>query len=283
MLRGQFLGTALNCRTFTNFVFVESSYAPKEGLARHSHERAFLSIALRGPYTEDFGSCKWECAPGEAIFHVAGEVHSNRFHEHGARVLNLEILPHFLQQINEYGIETNNRARLRSPYSLQLGFRLYQETSIHDATSELAVEGLAMEFLAELLRPRDVEPRRRASDWLKQVNDILHDRYREPLTLGELATSANVHPVHLARAFRQRYRCCVGDYIRRLRLTAACLELSNSETPIAEIAARNGFSDQSHLSRVLKQYIGMSPGQFRHLHCGPSPQFLCPRANSVQR
>jgi AraC family transcriptional regulator len=83
--------------------------------------------------------------------------------------------------------------------------------------------------------------------------------------LGELAADVSVHPVHLARAFRKRYLCSVGDYIRKLRIEAACHALLNSDTAIAEIALRSGFSDQSHLCRTLKQYTGMSPRHFRRV------------------
>lgn len=83
--------------------------------------------------------------------------------------------------------------------------------------------------------------------------------------LCELAASVPVHPVHLARAFRKRYLCSVGDYLRKLRIEAACQALLNSDTPIVEIALRCGFSDQSHLCRTLKQYTGMSPRHFRRV------------------
>ena len=53
---------------------------------------------------------------------------------------------------------------------------------------------------------------RRDSEWLKKVREILHDRYREPVALRNLAEEAGVHPVHLARAFRKQYGCCIGDF-----------------------------------------------------------------------
>jgi transcriptional regulator GlxA family with amidase domain len=76
----------------------------------------------------------------------------------------------------------------------------------------------------------------------------MHGRYREHLTLTDIAGQVRVHPVHLARAFRKRYTYRIGDFIRKLRVEAACSELLQSDAPIAEIAARTGFTDQSHLS-----------------------------------
>ncbi|PYT11530.1 MAG: hypothetical protein DMG59_26165 [Acidobacteria bacterium] len=91
----------------------------------------------------------------------------------------------------------------------------------------------------------------------------MHGRYREHLTLTDIAGQVRVHPVHLARAFRKRYTYRIGDFIRKLRVEAACSELLPSDAPIAEIAARAGFTDQSHLSRVMKRHAGISPAAFR--------------------
>jgi AraC-like DNA-binding protein len=96
---------------------------------------------------------------------------------------------------------------------------------------------------------------------------MLHERYRESITLQELAADSQVHPVHLARAFRKRYGCSVGDYVRRLRVAGASMEITGSQMSIAEIASRNGFSDQSHLCRVMREYTGRSPRQLRPKKC----------------
>jgi AraC family transcriptional regulator len=261
--KGPFRGRILGRRTFSNFALIESAYAPNQYLSRHCHERAYISVALRGFYTERCGSTEWECDRGEAIFHAPAESHSDRFYAQGGRLLNLELLPHFLARLKDHGIDTGSRTRLASAYCMRLGLGLQREAVNPDPISELAIEGLGMELLAEVLRQRALPPVRRPSDWLQKVTGILHDRFRSAVTLTELANHVQVHPVHLARAFRTHHRCSVGDYLRKLRIEAACHELLNSEAPLVEIAARAGFSDQSHLCRILKRYTGMSPSQFR--------------------
>jgi AraC-like DNA-binding protein len=73
----------------------------------------------------------------------------------------------------------------------------------------------------------------------------------------------SVHHVRLARAFRKRHLCSIGEIIRRLRIEAACRELLESNATIAEVALPTRFSDRSHRRRVLTQYVGVSPSQFR--------------------
>lgn len=274
-LQGKFFGRVLLSRNLQNVALIESEYPPNQLLGEHYHERAYVSIVLRGSYAEKCGLTTRDYSTGEAIFHVPGECHADRFHAHGAQLLNVQIFPQLLPRLSELGVKTNVRALVTVPGLLQLGWRIHSEASSPDPISELALEGMAMELLAEVLRPR-VFPRSRESNWLCKVIEILHDRYRETVTLSEVASAVCIHPVHLARAFRKHHSCSVGEYIRKLRVEAACHQLLNSETSLVEIAANTGFSDQSHLSRSLKTYTGLSPHQFRTTQQPPKKTFIRP-------
>ena len=174
-------------------------------------------------------------------------------------------MPPFSKQLGEIGLELRARTQLNDPYVCKLGLRLYDEYRQNDAASGLAIEGLALELIAAMHRKCKSEKASRRIDWLKAVHDQIHDRYRDDLSVCELATDAGVHPVYLARAFRSRFHCTVGAYVRHLRVARACQELVSSDATIAEIAGRNGFSDQSHLNRLVKQQTGMSPGGIRRI------------------
>ena len=67
----------------------------------------------------------------------------------------------------------------------------------------------------------------------------------------------------LAREFRRRFGCSIGDYVRRLRIEFACRELAISDVPLYEIAFAAGFSDHSHFARTFKRATGMTPGAYR--------------------
>jgi AraC family transcriptional regulator len=140
--------------------------------------------------------------------------------------------------------------------------RAYDEFRCTDDVSALAVEGLTLELLAEGARrrtPGGSHPPR----WLQHVRDLLHEAFRQRLTLDGIAGSVGVHPAHLARVFRQLQGCTVGEYVRSLRIEYACHCLRTSDTALATLALAAGFSDQSHFSRVFKRQTGMSPAVFR--------------------
>jgi AraC-like DNA-binding protein len=98
--------------------------------------------------------------------------------------------------------------------------------------------------------------------WVIMVR-LLHGRFADKLTLDQVATAVSVHPSHLARAFRQYFRCTLGDYVRRLRVDYVCRQLATNDRALGLLALEAGFSDQSHLTHAVKQQTGMTPAQYR--------------------
>src|ERR1700733_4772603 len=129
----------------------------------------------------------------------------------------------------------------------------------------MAVERLVLESLAEIARLGAANTSLVAPHWLKQATGIVESRFRERLSLTEIASEVGVHYVHLSREFHKYNRCTVGELIRRRRVQYASHLLAPSNTPLAEIALVCGFSDQSHLSFLFKRYMVLSPSKFRSL------------------
>jgi len=122
-----------------------------------------------------------------------------------------------------------------------------------------AISGLDAEFEAADKAAADkVAPR-----WFGRVKERLHEGFREPLRMGDLAREAGVHPVHLARVFRKMEQRTPGEYQQRLQVRAACELLRDREWPLAAIAAECGFADQSHFTRVFRRMAGTTPARFR--------------------
>jgi AraC family transcriptional regulator len=72
-----------------------------------------------------------------------------------------------------------------------------------------------------------------------------------------------VHPVYLASEFRKHFGCTIGEYVRKLRVEFACRRISESDSPLSDIAIAAGFSHQSHFSRTFKAVTGMTPAGYR--------------------
>jgi AraC family transcriptional regulator len=75
------------------------------------------------------------------------------------------------------------------------------------------------------------------------ATDEIRDRCAETLTVGDIALSAGVHPVHLARTFRRFIGCSPGDYLRLCRVVRGVELLVGTRRSLSEVALASGFVD----------------------------------------
>lgn len=260
---GHLYGYVLRGREVAGLALRETSYPPNLELPRHSHEQAYFCFVLQGTYTEIYGSRTRTCKPSALIIHPPDEIHSDHFHNARGRCFNVQIDSNYLERIREYSVILDSPIDFYGGLLAHLTMKLYKEFCEAEEASPLVIEGLALEILGEASRHSEQVSKRRAPSWLRQARELIHARFFTTLTLAFIAESVGVHPVHLARAFRQYYRYTIGEYVRQLRIEFACRELSLSEIPLVEIALTAGFSSQSHFSTVFKRHTGLTPAEYR--------------------
>jgi AraC family transcriptional regulator len=243
----------------------ESVYSPSFTIPRHSHESAYFGLVLQGTYRETYEGRARECGPSTLLFHPAGELHDERHDDVLVRIFSIELSAAWRDRLPEQAAPLRTPACFRSGPLVRLALRLYDESRKDDPVAPLAIEGLMLEVLAETCRQGVHLAESRVPRWLRQVRDLLNDQYAADLSLESIASSVNVHPTHLCRAFRQHYRCTPGDFVRQLRIERARQYLAESDTPLAEIALRVGYSDQSHFATAFKRLTGITPSRFRKM------------------
>jgi AraC family transcriptional regulator len=262
LCQGSFCGEVLKRREVAGFILTETRYPPRLSIPRHSHENGYICFVRQGAYTEDYGRRTRSCQPLTVAIHPSDEIHSERFLNREARSFNIEPNRAWLERIRPYSSALDGPAEFQGGAMAALAVKLYREFINLDDVSPLALEGIMLEMIAEATRrqaPATSQPPR----FLARARELMHARFAESLSVAEIARSAGVHPVYLATAFRARFHCTIGEYLRRLRVEAACRALAADEAPLAEIALAAGFAHQSHLSRVFKRHTGLTPGRYR--------------------
>jgi AraC family transcriptional regulator len=129
-----------------------------------------------------------------------------------------------------------------------------------------ADDAVDSDALAECLGTLDgtsTEQPERAPQWLQRVRQRVADECTARVRVSDLARDAGVHPVHLTREFRRYYGTSVVGCVQLHRVRRAADALAGSSAPISHIALSAGFADQSHLTRVFKRGLGVTPGAFR--------------------
>ncbi len=91
---------------------------------------------------------------------------------------------------------------------------------------------------------------------------FLDGHYEDDVDLATLAAVAGIPRTRLIRAMRRETGLTPHAWLTDRRVRAARAFLTAGLAP-AEVAARCGFCDQSHLNRAFKARMGVSPGAFR--------------------
>ena len=66
------------------------------------------------------------------------------------------------------------------------------------------------------------------------------------------------------RKFRAIFHLTPQKYLRKLQMRMASRALVYTEQPLADVALRCGFSDQSHFTREFRRHFGRTPREYRH-------------------
>jgi AraC family transcriptional regulator len=244
----------------------EVVHKPNQKYQKHYHNNPTLAFIVKGSSSEVLSKGSIHCTAQSLIIMPAGEVHANHYDQAGCLSLVIEIKPPRLESISSYSKVLDQFSLTSRPAFSILLTRIYKEILVMDTASPLAMEGLTLELLSDLARSSSRVAKRGRPRWLRQAYDYVHAHFTEAIGLDDIAKSIGVHPVHLARMFRESYGLTLGEQVRALRIEFACTLLSTSDTRLAEIAFAAGFSDQAHFSKVFKQYIGITPSQYRLIH-----------------
>jgi AraC family transcriptional regulator len=247
-----------------DFILTEAAFDPHSRLPRHAHENSYFCFGLQGVYTERYGKREVVCRPSALTFRSSAQTHEALVHGADTRVFVLEISSQWIDRLRADSLTLESAFEFYGGSLTRLCARLNREFHKTDSAAKLAIEGLALELLAEATR----QPSKgigAAPLWLRQAREMVIEHFSETLKLTQIAAEVGVHPVYLATAFRQKFGVTVGEFVRKLRIEHACAELHKEDVPLSAIALQAGFADQSHFSHVFKTYVGMTPREYRTL------------------
>ena len=154
----------------------------------HSHEKTHFCLLLQGVYEENWGRDIFVRKPGTLALAAGGGVHSNRIHNSGIRFFSIEMTQPWLDRANGHLKHFQGLTQFDNGSLPWLAMRIYREFTSPDDLSPLAIEGLALELLAGAARHNGSSPDDQGSNWLNKARELLRERFRESITLPELAT-----------------------------------------------------------------------------------------------
>ena len=99
---------------------------------------------------------------------------------------------------------------------------------------------------------------------IEQTILVMATRFREPLSLAELAAGVGLSPFHFHRIFKAETRETPAAYLARIRLDhAAHLMVVLPDAPLLQIAFESGFSSAAVFARSFRLRYQQTATEFR--------------------
>jgi AraC-like DNA-binding protein len=110
------------------------------------------------------------------------------------------------------------------------------------------------------------EPRTRQTDefgLFERILQIVSERYREPLSIPEIARELGVSRTHVMRQFRKVTGITVLEYVTQRRVSCAQQLMITTDENILHIAMASGFGSLGQFYACFKRITGQSPARYR--------------------
>ncbi|MEI2383769.1 AraC family transcriptional regulator [Breoghania sp. JC706] len=253
---------ALECLSAT---FRTHAYAP------HTHETYVVGVIVAGCEGFTIAGLKTAARPGDVCFVNPGELHDGCPVGDGYAYRMAYPEVRFLIDIAEdllgrrlQAVPLFRAPVVRDPMLAAMFARAHHR--LEEGRGSLYDDELFHQFFStSLCRYADLEP---ASyqvghhPGLARARDYIDAYLCENVDLATLASIAGLSRHHFLRAFRKTYGLAPHAFLLDRRVHAARRLLLQGLAP-PDVATACGFCDQSHLNRVFKGRMGVTPGAFR--------------------
>ena len=148
---------------------------------------------------------------------------------------------------------------------------VFHHVSHETRPDRLMVEEAVLSILGDVtglayqreLSPRSRARRRRDVDVIEAARDLIARRFKENLSLSDIATGVRTSVFHLARMFKARTGFSLHAYRNQLRLRSALERLREPGVDLIDIALDLGFSSHSHFTETFRRTFGKTPSAVR--------------------
>lgn len=114
----------------------------------------------------------------------------------------------------------------------------------------------------------------------KRLITYIEENLDRPIRSSDLIGLTGISAGHFFRTFKATFGQAPFAYITRRRVEHAQQMMLTTSNPLSHIALDCGLCDQSHLTRLFRQFVGMTPNQWRREYVRESSK-LTPTSAAV--
>lgn len=255
----------------------------REAVRWHWHDDWEIVLATQGIVKIQTTTESINLHAGEAVFLGAGCVHEIIGEGQGCQLRSAVFHPRFISdrdcviwQRYIQPLQSVKVARLCPEISWQKEcIELFQNCWDSLDGEPLGYEIQAREALTRFtlllytwLDPRQSKPSEkelRNSKRIKTMLQFIHEHYAEEISTAGIAASANLSESECTRCFRRTINTTPGQYLKNYRLQTAAELLRSTDDKTGNISAACGFTDAAYFTKIFREAMGCTPGEFRKL------------------
>jgi transcriptional regulator GlxA family with amidase domain len=100
-------------------------------------------------------------------------------------------------------------------------------------------------------------------DQIKKAQEFIENNFQEKITVDQLASMFAIGRRNLERRFKKATSNTVVEYIQRVKMEAAKMNLESSRENVNEVMYKVGYTDTKAFRNTFKRITGLSPVQYR--------------------
>lgn len=220
---------------------------------------------------------------GEYIIINTAVYHSLKIQDRQAQIVNIEfqlaeddpyctklkplyeqsaIFRQFLDADWDYAVIGDNDQILSLMKRIQ-SVLMSNDSAQQDHTDDLLLQLLTSQLFLESARAYVYNRDIRGSYYVQRATEYINEHFDEDIKIADIATYININATYLENLFKQHTNLTLTNYINKQRVAKAVSYLSGTKLPVIEIGFIVGFNNRQHFSRVFKQLMHVSPGEYR--------------------
>lgn len=237
----------------------------------HFHEYYVVGIIENGERSMLCNDIQYNLASGSILLLNPGDTHScvqsdGGFFDYRAFNIQSDIMNCYAEEITGNDNSVCFMQNVINDKALFHSLRELHEMLMNE-NDALEKEEIFSISLAQIIEEYggvcESEERKHNAD-AEKICEYINTHYAEHITLNELCQISALSKTTLIRSFTKAKGITPYRYLENIRLNEAKKLLERGVTPI-DAAAKTGFSDQSHFTNFFKDYIGLTPKQYRDI------------------
>lgn len=143
-------------------------------------------------------------------------------------------------------------------------WEMYKAVSEERLSESSELSSMLYRFMVSLLAPDSTSVP--DAEWISIVSKakrFMKENGSQPLSLADIASHCGVSRAYLCRLFQKNELASPLEFLRRRRIESAVTLLRSTDISVQEIGKQCGFDSPSYFGKVFRQYLGLSPREYR--------------------